>query len=68
MEIKEYCDQAGRILGIKTATVSRAEVGMHSADHLKQEVNLKVIPTISQAKKLKKLVLEFANLKEIDDS
>ncbi|KKL23472.1 hypothetical protein LCGC14_2425060 [marine sediment metagenome] len=64
MELQEFMEQVGRTIGVKTARVISANVVMKNSDHLDQQIYLIVVPTPTQAKKLRDLALAFGELKE----
>ena len=62
MNRKEFNREAGRILGVKTGEVVGAMLHMTSPDHLIQWVDLGVVPTKYQSRKLKELASGFGNI------
>ena len=62
MNRKEFNKEAGRILGVKAGEVVGAMIHITNPDHLIQWVDLSVVPTKYQSKKLKELASEFGNI------
>jgi len=65
MDLTEFIEQVGRVVGVKQAKIIGARVFMKSNNHLNQEIHLVVVPTPSQAKKLRDLALVFGGLEEV---
>ena len=66
MNQKEFNKEAGRILGVKTGEVVAAMIHMITPGHLIRGVDLGVIPTKYQAKKLRDLASEYGKITFLD--
>ena len=65
MDLKEFSEETGKILGIKSSNVELANICMRTNDHLNQMVNLRIRPNKYQAKKLRDLVYKFGQVKPL---
>lgn len=62
MELKEFVEEAGRILGVKSGKVEFAIINMRNDDHLNQRISLGIRPSKYQAKKLRDLAYKFGQV------
>ena len=62
MKEQEFVDKVGKILGIKPGLVKRAHIWMVQSNNLHQRIELHILPSKYQAKKLRDLAFEFSNV------